>query len=131
VSTESRPGTWKHVEKKATVFETPRRIRHYHSPPMLEERQLGHEPPRRLANSALSASLSSLFQTSPDPSLVETTKRIVNGKPVPGRDNYAFSFGSRLCGGTLIHEDIVLTAARTSLLSITCCIAMTPTVLSR
>lgn len=116
-SKKGRAGTWTSAERKnVTVFESPPRTRHYHPSPMLEGRRLWEEHQRR-RTSWESSSLSSLFQTNPE-AIVQTSTRIVNGKPVPARDNYAFSAGSKLCGGTLIHEDIVLTAARTFLVLI-------------
>jgi len=45
---------------------------------------------------------------------LEVQLRIVGGKPVNDGStfpSYVFSFGSSLCGGTLIHPDIVLSAA--------------------
>lgn len=94
---------------------TPPHTRSYHVPPMLSgrrSRSLG-----QMQRSATSlASFSSLFESTSTRSSVltlETTPRIVNGAPVSEKENYAFSAGSQLCGGTLIHEDIILTAART------------------
>lgn len=42
----------------------------------------------------------------------EGTIRIVGGKPASEYLSFGFSAGSQLCGGTLIHSDMFLTAAR-------------------
>jgi hypothetical protein len=38
--------------------------------------------------------------------------RIVGGTPASENLSFGFSAGSKLCGGTLIHSDMFLTAAR-------------------
>lgn len=44
---------------------------------------------------------------------VSATPRIVNGNRATEYISFGFSAGALLCGGTLIHDDIFLTAART------------------
>lgn len=41
-----------------------------------------------------------------------TTTKIVGGQRAPEYLSFGFSAGPQLCGGTLIHDDILLTAAR-------------------
>lgn len=43
---------------------------------------------------------------------LKITTRIVNGKRADEYESFGFSAGALLCGGTLIHDDIFLTAAR-------------------
>jgi hypothetical protein len=118
-STELRFGAWASAVEQQDVATSSRtdksagrsnsRNRHYKPPPMLDG--------RRLAWDAQQAPMSLLFKdttlSTTTTSPLETTTRIINGAKAPNRDNYVFSAGSQLCGGTLIHEDIVLTAART------------------